>query len=632
MNPDTPSRCQSEPGDQPLQRYLKELEAQKEIVRLNASRWSSVGFLRGSLFLLSLVPLFLALNSVAGVSVPWVILAGICFLTFLVVAYIHEGMQLKLRIGRLKVNMNSESVARIKRDWPAIPTADIEVDSSDAATSFDLDLFGASSLFKLIGITRTPLGTSKLKDWLLDGALPEEVRERQVAVAELVPHREWRNKFQLTCEQLAASQSGPTRFIEWCESENWFARRQWLLWTSRVIGLISVAAIIAMLFSLLPLTVVGPVLLVTLALNFILSVIHAGSIHDVFNSISSRTDEINHYVSLFNGVADYPAESKRLKEIQERMLVGGTDARKQINSLGLFVWLANLRRNGIFFLIYLVFEFLFFWDVHVLDLLEKWKEKHGAKARGWFDDLGQWEALCALAKLADDNPDWVFPAVEKPESKSQAKIVCEELGHPLMDDSRVANDVSVGPAGTVLLVSGSNMSGKSTLLRSVGVNVVLAQMGSVVCAKSMSLAPLHIETSMRIVDSLADGVSFFMAELKRLKEIVDQGKRYNSDPDRAMLFLLDEILQGTNSRERQIAVSRVVRKLIDENAIGAISTHDLDLATTSELEKACQSVHFSEQFIDTPDGRKMTFDYHMRQGIAETTNALKLLELVGLGE
>ena len=176
------------------------------------------------------------------------------------------------------------------------------------------------------------------------------------------------------------------------------------------------------------------------------------------------------------------------------------------------------------------------------------------------------------------------------------------------------------------------MSGKSTLLRSVGVNVVLAQMGSVVCAEEMSMPPIHIETSMRIADSLADGVSFFMAELKRLKEIVDTAKSHGDTTPRRMMFLLDEILQGTNSRERQIAVSRVVRRLIDGKAIGAISTHDLDLAKTDELEKACQTVHFSEQFTEVDGKKQMTFDYQMKSGIAETTNALKLLEIVGLGE
>ena len=157
-------------------------------------------------------------------------------------------------------------------------------------------------------------------------------------------------------------------------------------------------------------------------------------------------------------------------------------------------------------------------------------------------------------------------------------------------------------------------------------------MGSVVCAQEMRMPPMHIESSMRIADSLADGVSFFMAELKRLKEVVDTAKSHDGDNPRKMLFLLDEILQGTNSRERQIAVSRVVKKLIDENSIGAISTHDLDLATTDDLAKACRTVHFAEQFREVDGKKEMTFDYQMKSGIAETTNALKLLEMVGLGE
>jgi DNA mismatch repair ATPase MutS len=299
--------------------------------------------------------------------------------------------------------------------------------------------------------------------------------------------------------------------------------------------------------------------------------------------------------------------------------------------LGILTWLANMR-NGMGFPLYIILEFLFFWDVHVLDLMERWKARTGSRARGWFADLGEWEALCALAKLAGDQPDWVFPTVSPPQSNGQAVVVGTKVGHPLLDESRVCNDVQVGPPGTVLLVTGSNMSGKSTLLRSVGVNIVLAQMGSVVCAEVLSLPPLHIETSMRIADSLADGVSFFMAELKRLKSIVDTAKDHDGNNPKRMLFLLDEILQGTNSRERQIAVSRVVRKLIDENSIGAISTHDLDLATTDELAKACQTVHFAEQFHEVDGKKVMTFDYKMLSGIAETTNALKLLEMVGLGE
>jgi DNA mismatch repair ATPase MutS len=362
-----------------------------------------------------------------------------------------------------------------------------------------------------------------------------------------------------------------------------------------------------------------------------LSILYAGSIHDSFNQVTTRADEANLYLSIFDRMTNFPATSTKLTGLQQRLKSTNDGAHRNLHALGRWTALSNIRRGALTFFPYIVLEFLFFYDVHVLDRMEKWKSQSGHHVRGWFEDLGEWEALCALAKLAADQPTWPFPQVVE-KSAGPVTIIGQQVGHPLLEPERVPNDVQLGPPGTVLLVTGSNMSGKSTLLRSIGANVALAQMGSVVCADQLILSPVRIETSMRIADSLAEGVSFFMAELKRLKQIVDRGIDFQTDPDRTMLFLLDEILQGTNSRERQIAVSRVVRKLIDRQAIGAISTHDLDLAMTNELAAACQTVHFSEQFSDVDGQKQMTFDYRMKQGIAETTNALKLLDMVGLGE
>jgi DNA mismatch repair ATPase MutS len=196
----------------------------------------------------------------------------------------------------------------------------------------------------------------------------------------------------------------------------------------------------------------------------------------------------------------------------------------------------------------------------------------------------------------------------------------------------VANDVAIGPPGTFLMVTGSNMSGKSTLLRAVGANVVLAQAGAPVCAEQLTLPPILLATSMRIHDSLADGVSFYMAELRRLKQIVDAAREQTADTKRVLLYLLDEILQGTNTAERQIAVRRVLAHLLAEGAIGAISTHDLQLAADSTLSKAGQTVHFRETIHSESGRQEMTFDYRLREGLATTSNALKLLEIVGLGE
>ena len=212
-----------------------------------------------------------------------------------------------------------------------------------------------------------------------------------------------------------------------------------------------------------------------------------------------------------------------------------------------------------------------------------------------------------------------------------ARIEAESLGHPLLPPrGRVSNDVTVGPPETFVLVTGSNMSGKSTLLRSIGTNVVLAQAGGPVCARSMRFTPVDVWTSIRIDDSLEAGVSLFMAELRRLKRIVDAAR----DPARArpLLYLLDEMLHGTNTAERRIAARRVLSYLLEAGAIGAVTTHDLTLAEDSSLDTAANRVHFTERFEQTADGMSMTFDYRLRPGLATSANALKLLAMIGLGD
>jgi DNA mismatch repair ATPase MutS len=242
--------------------------------------------------------------------------------------------------------------------------------------------------------------------------------------------------------------------------------------------------------------------------------------------------------------------------------------------------------------------------------------------------VGEIEALAALAGLAHDNPDWCVPRVARSEPP---RLTARQLGHPLLaEPARVCNDVELGPPGTFLLVTGSNMSGKSTLLRAVGVNVVLAQAGGRCCAEALSLPPLALGTSVLIEDSLADGYSFFMAELRRLKEIVELAAACHAGGERTLLFLLDEILRGTNASERRIAVRRVLLHLMKQGAIGAVSTHDLALAEDEALAVAGQAVHFRETVHTEGEGPAMTFDYRIREGVATTVNALKLLDLVGL--
>ena len=253
-------------------------------------------------------------------------------------------------------------------------------------------------------------------------------------------------------------------------------------------------------------------------------------------------------------------------------------------------------------------------------------------SRSGFCLSASWKRSVPWHRWRHDNPEWCLPDVH-----ADPTFMATQLGHPLLPPTTcVKNDVQLGPPGTFLLVTGSNMSGKSTLLRSVGLNAMLAMAGGPVCATHLQLIPLTVATSMRNTDSLETGTSFFMAELRRLKAIVNQARlagQVDADPEvtRPLLYLLDEILQGTNSAERRIAVVQVLQHLLASNAIGAISTHDLELAADQVLVDSAETVHFRESFSGEGDQRHMTFDYRMQAGVAPTTNALHLLEMVGLG-
>ncbi|MGI9148212.1 MAG: MutS-related protein, partial [Chloroflexota bacterium] len=275
--------------------------------------------------------------------------------------------------------------------------------------------------------------------------------------------------------------------------------------------------------------------------------------------------------------------------------------------------------------VYWVVQAIFLWDVHVLAALEGWQARVGVRARAWLETLGEIEALAALAALAHAHPDWVLPEIEQ----SGCQIQAQQAGHPLLSpEVRVDNDVSVGPPGTFLLVTGSNMAGKSTFLRTIGTNVVLAQAGGPVCAQAFRMPPLALCTSMRVVDSLERGVSTFLAEVLRLKQVVDAARA--PDVGQTRCYLLDEILQGTNTADRQIAARRVIRFLLARGAIGAVSTHDLGLADAPEFAATAHSVHFSETLTAGPDGPVMKFGYRLEPGLATSSNALRLLDILGV--
>jgi DNA mismatch repair ATPase MutS len=264
------------------------------------------------------------------------------------------------------------------------------------------------------------------------------------------------------------------------------------------------------------------------------------------------------------------------------------------------------------------------WDAHCALALDRWHARSGARLPGWLDALADVDALASLGAFAHEHPGYAWPSLE-----AAPRLEAKGLGHPLIaDDRRVGNDVRLAGPGEAIVITGSNMSGKSTFLRAIGANAVLAGAGAPVCARSLAIGPLRVATSMRIDDSLEEGVSHFYAELRRLKAIVDRARAASTArPAGSVLFLLDEILHGTNSRERVIGAVAVVRDLLALGALGAVTTHDVRItALEREMPDRVTNAHFEEQV----EGDAMTFDYVLRPGVVQSSNALRLMRAVGL--
>ena len=268
----------------------------------------------------------------------------------------------------------------------------------------------------------------------------------------------------------------------------------------------------------------------------------------------------------------------------------------------------------------ILLELFFLWSFHISIALRRWQEAARADLPAWFDALGTLEALCSVAALAHDHPDWCFPEIDR----GAHQLDAGQIGHPMLrDENCVRNDVVLGPPGSVLLVTGSNMSGKSTLLRSIGVNTVLAQAGAPVCAQRYRAPLMRLHTSVNVRDSLAAGVSLYLAQLHRIKQVLDAAEERAPE---LCCYLLDEILSGTNSADRTTAVRAILHRLLELPAIGALATHDLALAADERIRTAAHTIHFREEIADGV----MTFDYRVREGPLQSTNALVLLRLMGI--
>jgi hypothetical protein len=451
-------------------------------------------------------------------------------------------------------------------------------------------------------------GERTLADWLGRPASPEAIRARQEAVSELAPMVQLRQELEAAALNARGGEKLDGRpFRQFAELPSHFATRPWLGPAICVLPVITLLC-----YLLLP----AGVWLIPLAAQIALLVATARQVREAFDLAAARQGAAEAFERMLAQVERARFSSLLLRALQERLAVSGTPPSTHMRRLKSWTSAAELRQQ---FLFHIVVNPLTLWDLHVLWGLSRWNERVGRRTADWFAALGELEALSSLATLAHGDPEARMPQIADPGGPLRA----EKLGHPLIaPELRIDNDLQLPGPGSALIVTGSNMAGKSTLLRALGINTVLALAGGPVCAAAMSLPLVRLRASMRTQDSLQQGASYFHAELQKLRGVVDDAA---AQPP--ILFLLDELLRGTNARARHVGARAVLLHLLDRGALGVVATHDVALSTLEqEHPTRVRNMHFTDVVVDG----EMRFDYRLREGVVKTSNALRLLAMAGI--
>jgi hypothetical protein len=527
---------------------------------------------------------------------------------FLILVILHESVNRSERKLARAVEVYARGLDRLDGKWIGAGVQGSEYRDESHPYAEDLDLFGKGSLFELLCTARTRWGQQTLAGWLKSPATAAEILQRQPAVDEL--------RLRLDLRESLAVAGGAVRsgiesdFLSWAQ-----APPVLVAGLNRWVGFV-LAGFAA--FALLRWFWGGAVglLYLALALELAFAYFYRRRVRHVLESADASARDLELLSLVLSHFERERFECARLQSLQSMLPAEGLPASKQIARLHRLVELADSRKNMMFAPV----AGVLLWGTQLAFAIEEWRRRSGPIVARWLAATGELEALSALAGYAYENPSDVFPEV-LPEGGPVFEA--RGIAHPLIPEQRcVRNDVSLNADVRLLVVSGSNMSGKSTLLRTVGANAILALAGATVRARSLRLSPLAIGASIRIQDSLQAGSSRFYAEITRLRQIVDLTA--GAIP---VLFLLDELLHGTNSHDRRIGGEAVVKGLVRQGAIGLLTTHDLSLAHIAEaLAPRARNVHFEDHI----EGGRVAFDYRLRDGIVQKSNALELMRAVGL--
>ncbi|MGB2905785.1 MAG: hypothetical protein WBB73_01715 [Candidatus Aminicenantaceae bacterium] len=557
--------------------------------------------------------IFFLYKIAADANADYILLLGAAILLFAVPAIIHEHFIRKRQFILLVRSQNEMEIRALEYKFVDYSDGSGHVDPEHPFSS-DLDLFGPRSVFHFLNRTTTWCGSECLADWM--SRHPEEdcheiLKARQAAIRELTDRIELRQDIQAYGRQIKDTLQRPNSFPQLMAEPN----------------LVLKNTVLTLAIHLLPvctLTAAGLIFAgfhwgIPLGLLVIQSYLNRRtrkSIHRIHLLTSHNAQVFKAYSLIIRQIENAQLRSPLLQDMQTRLQAGGRPASRHIRTLSNLASFFELRRSEI---LHPVLNSLLLWDLHCVLRLEKWKSCYAEKAPDWLLALGEFEALSSFANLRFNFPNWTFPEIEPEEGIFRA----EALGHFLIPpEDRISNDFLVQGRGTILVVTGPNMAGKSTFLKTLGVNLVLGLAGAPVCARSCRLSPFRLYTSMKVSDSLDKHLSLFYAELQRLKKILDVIVRGED-----VFYLLDEMLKGTNALDRQAGAMALMRQLVGFQAAGVVATHDLELTRLEEeLPEKIKNFHF-DGFVE---GDQLRFDYILKPGKCESFNALALMRKIGI--
>jgi len=536
--------------------------------------------------------------------------SGVIATLFLMFWIYHERLKKRLNYSKGMIDIHRRHLNRASGLWSEFTDVGSEFINHDHPYASDLDMVGKRSVFQFLNTTHTWHGRQKFADDLLHPNYDqEEILRRQEAIAELSEDVAFAGHMEYLYEQIGVH--GAARFIaNRLESDASFIKRDLLKWLA-VYGPLGVLFVVGVIW-LANLESLYPVAVALIGGQFLLWVLTFFKTAKYLEDVAHLSYNLDEYSDAIGGLQGRSFQSEKLKEIQRGLVHSETSAAVAIKELSHISSRANLRRNTI---AWFLLNVTLLWDLTTAIRFDVWKKKYARQAESWFMALGEFESLLAFSHLPNVCQGTCIPTFN-PDKIVKAK----EMGHPLINnEKRVTNDLTC--ENNIFIVSGSNMSGKTTFMRTVGVNLVLARAGSFVCAKEMTASQLNVVTSMRIADNLSEGISTFYAELKRIKTMMALAKE-----NAKTMFLIDEIFRGTNSVDRLIGAKTVLEKLNELGVVGMITTHDLELCEIVNQLPRIKNYSFSEQYLD----HEILFDYKMKAGVSKTTNAKYLMQMMDI--